>query len=115
MFDTSSWNTTELGQVIRAFTQSMGSPDNAWVVAYPYWVDTRLVGINAGFPRKDYGIWPEDLNQTENLSGAKLFLINPSDNNAVSLLQQMYPAGWLQTYDSAIEGKDFLVYLVPPQ
>jgi hypothetical protein len=115
IFDTSSWNTTELGHVIQAFTQSMGSPDNAWVVAYPYWVDTRLVGINAGFPRKDYGIWPKDLSQTENLSGAKLFLINPSDNDAVSILQQMYPQGWLQTYDSALEGKNFLVYLVPPQ
>lgn len=115
IFETSSWNTTEMGQVIRAFTQSMGSPDNAWVVAYPYWVDTRLVGINSGFPRKDYGIWPENLSQTENLGGTKLFLINPSDNNAISLLQKMYPAGWLQTYDSSKEGKDFLVYLVPPQ
>jgi hypothetical protein len=115
IFETSSWNTTELGQVVRAFTQSMGSPDNVWVVAYPYWVDTRLVGINSGFPRKDYGIWPKDLSQTENLSGAKLFLINPSDNDGVSILQQMYPQGWLQSYDSALEGKDFLVYLVPPQ
>jgi hypothetical protein len=115
IYETSSWNTSEMGEVVRSFTETMGSPDHVWLVGYPHWADSRLVGINSGYPTRDYGIFPENLSQTQDLSGAKLFLIYPNDNNTVSILQQMYPTGWLQTYDSTREGKDFLVYLVPPQ
>jgi len=54
----SVWNTSELGSVIQQFTDTVGTPDQAWVVAFPHWVDTRLVGIQAGFPAKDFAIWP---------------------------------------------------------
>lgn len=115
IYETSSWNTSEMGRVVRAFTETMGSPDNVWHMAYPHWADSRLIGVNAGYPTKDYGILPENLSQTLNQTGAKLFLIYPNDENAVSLLQQMYPTGWLRTYNSSRPGKDFLVFLVPPE
>jgi hypothetical protein len=50
VFEQSAWNTSEMGEVIRQFTTSVGSEDTAWVLAYPHWVDTRLVGMNAGYP-----------------------------------------------------------------
>ena len=70
-----------LRTAVRAFTEAMGSPDNVWLVGYPYWADSRLVGINSGFPARDYGIFPDGLPQTLNYTGAKLFLIYPTDDS----------------------------------
>ena len=111
----SSWNTTELGYVIRSFADSVGSPDSAWVVPYPYWVDTRLVGIDAGYPIKDYALWPESFSETLSVAGPKMFLIKPEDQAAIEALQEMYPKGWLTTYKSKVATKDFLIYFIPPE
>ncbi len=110
-----SWNTSEMGAVIRAFADSIGSPDTAWVVAYPYWVDTRLVGMNAGYPTKDYAIWPENLEETLAEPRPKLFLINREDAATLQALGQIYPQGSLQVFTSQVEGHDFYLYFVPPQ
>jgi hypothetical protein len=115
VFEQSSWNTSEIGQVIHQFASSVGSPDTAWVVAYPHWVDTRLVGMNAGFPLKDYAIWPEQLPDTLPDRRAKLFLARPDDTQGLQALQTLYPQGVLQEYASAVENHNFYVYFVPPQ
>lgn len=110
-----SWNTTEIGGVIRDFTGSLGEPDSAYVVAYPYWVDTRLVGINAGYPTRDYAIAPENLYATLDQPGPKLFVIYPQDESSLGALQLLYPQGYLKTYPSRVEGKDFWMYYVLPE
>ncbi|MGW8250415.1 MAG: hypothetical protein ACWGO1_07210, partial [Anaerolineales bacterium] len=115
VFAQSSWNTSEMGQVIRQFTSSVGSPDSAWVVAYPHWVDTRLVGMNAGYPLKDYAIWPDQFAETTADPGAKLFLVKPEDGQALQTLQGLYPQGVLTEYQSKLEFHNFLMYFVPPQ
>jgi hypothetical protein len=107
-----SWNTTEIGGVIRAFTHSLGEPENAYVVAYPHWVDTRLVGINAGYPTRDYAIAPEQLSETLEQPGPKLFVIYPQDESSLRALQLFYPQGYLKTYVSSVQGKDFWMYYV---
>jgi 4-amino-4-deoxy-L-arabinose transferase-like glycosyltransferase len=113
-YQLSAWNTTEMGRILEDFAGSIGAPDTAWVVAYPYWVDTRLVGINAGFPTRDTAIWPDQIAGTLEQPGPKLFLVNPSDQQGQAVLRQLYPQGFLQPYDSAVEGKDFLIFLAPP-
>ena len=112
-YELSSWNTTEMGAVVGDFGELYGSTDSAWVVAYPHWVDTRLVGMNAGDTLRDYAIWPDALENTLADPRAKLFLINPADQEAVDVLTRLYPLGALTTYDSRVE-KDFLMYVVPP-
>ena len=112
-YDLSAWNTTEMGQVVKDFGMLYGGKESAWVVAYPHWVDTRLVGMNAGDTLRDYAIWPEDLENTLTDPGAKLFLVNPADQPAVDVLIRLYPTGSLTTYDSRVD-KDFLIYAVPP-
>ena len=67
-FMANAWNTSEIGSVISQFVKKGNSPDNAFVIPFPYWVDTRLVGINAGYPRKDYALWAEDIKTTLNIS-----------------------------------------------
>ena len=113
-FMAGAWNTSQIGAVIRGFSESQGNPDTAYVVPYPHWVDTRLVGINAGYPMKDYALWPDQFETTLNEPRAKLFVINPRDEDAVHKLQELYPTGWLYLYDVELEGKDFLLYFVPP-
>jgi len=112
-YTVSAWNTSEMGKMIRAFSETIGSPESAWVVAYPHWVDTRLVGINAGYPTRDYAIWPEQFHETLSYPGTKLFLIKPENVEAIEQLQQLYPLGSLKEHTSEIEGKSFWMYFVP--
>lgn len=114
-FRLSAWNTTEMGAVIEDFSQVAGRPDQAWVVAYPYWVDTRLVGINAGMPTRDTAIQPDQLAETLPDPWAKLFLLNPQDVDSLGQLQGIYPEGRYWTYPSQTPGKEFIIFLVPPR
>ena len=109
----SAWNTSDLGRVARGFADSIGSLDTAHVVAYPYWVDTRLVGVNAGDATRDLAIAPEDLGGLVGEVRPQLFLVNTQDLSAVESLRQLFPQGHLAQFDSEQEGHDFLIYLVP--
>jgi len=111
----SAWNTSEMGKVIQQFSRSVGSPDTAWVIAYPHWVDTRLVGINAGYPTKDYAIWSDKLAETIGDPRAKLFLVKPDDAQGLQALRSLYPQGVLQEYISQVEYHNFSMFFVPPQ
>ena len=108
----SAWNTSEMGNVIHDFVVKNGDPNSAWVVAFPYWVDTRLVGINAGYPTKDYAISPDNFQDTLSDPNAKLFLIKPEDTGSIDKLQQLYPQGTLKEYSSQVEGKNFWMFFV---
>lgn len=112
-FSRSAWNTSEMGTVMRQFIDTIGSEDQTWVVRYPHWADTRLVSINAGMPLRDPGLWPDELEQTLEVSGTKLFLFKPDDHDAVITLQQLYPGGTSNVIESALDDKDFGVYFVP--
>lgn len=113
-FALSAWNSSEMGQVIRDFADTVGTPDTAWVVPYPYWVDTRLVGMNAGYPTKDYAIPPDQLQSTVSLPGPKLFLVDMEDRQTVTTLNNLYPHGFLKEFHSKYPDKDFLEFFVPP-
>ena len=84
------------------------------MVPYPHWVDTRLVGIRAGFPERDYALWPDEIYLTLDDPRVKIFLFKPEDTTAVETLRDLYPSGSMQLYHSEIEGKDFYIYFVPP-
>lgn len=114
-YQLSAWNTSEIGAVIRQFTDTIGESDSAYVVGWPYWVDTRLVAYNAGFPGKDFAIWPDQFDQTLAANGAKLFIINIQDTDSIEKLTALYPSGSLSLHKSPVEGKDFYVFVVPPQ
>ena len=80
-----------MGQVARDFISQYQIPISVWVVGYPNWVDTRLVANNAGFPGRDFELKPENISKTLSISGPKLFIINPEDQNAQATLLQLYP------------------------
>ncbi len=105
-------NTSEIGSVIHQFVDRGNSPDNAFVIPYPHWVDTRLVGINAGFPKKDYALWTEDIKTTLNIKGNKLFILIPQDRKALDTLKLLYPTAEEEFYYSRISGKNFIIISV---
>jgi hypothetical protein len=112
-FMAGAWNTSEIGRVIRGFTDSVGTDDTAFVVPFPYWVDTRLVGINAGYPQKDYALWPDKFQDTLAETRAKLFILKAEDTADLATLQALYPSGTTTTHTNPHEGKDFFIFFVP--
>jgi hypothetical protein len=113
-FMAGAWNTSQIGSIIKGYSNSIGNADHAYVVPSPHWVDTRLVGINAGYPTKDYALWPEQFNQLNIDEDGKLVIFKPDNQEALDLLQTMFPNGILYNYDSGFVGKDFYIYQIPP-
>jgi len=114
-FMAGAWNTSQIGSVIKGFSQSTGNLDSAFVVPSPHWVDTRLVGINAGYPTKDYALWPDQFNQLLMIDGEKLIILKPDNTEALNQLRIMFPNGILYNFDSGYDGKDFYIYHIPPK
>ncbi|NPV86389.1 MAG: hypothetical protein HPY45_10325 [Anaerolineae bacterium] len=108
-----AWNTSDIGHVIRAYADSIGSKDSAYVVPYPHWVDTRLVGVNAGYGPQDYALPRERIEETLAFMGPKLFIVNTADEETLIQLKKLYPKGTQKLFDSSLEGKDFIMYFVP--
>ncbi|MBN1538459.1 MAG: glycosyltransferase family 39 protein [Anaerolineales bacterium] len=110
----SAWNTSEMGKVLGDFSRTIGSPETIWVVAYPYWVDTRLVGMQAGYPALDTAINPDQISETVADPRPKLFLVSPDDVTGLETLRDLYPDGSLKKYQSRVETKDFWMFFAPP-
>ncbi|MCJ7567222.1 MAG: glycosyltransferase family 39 protein [Anaerolineales bacterium] len=113
LYRRSAWNTSEAGAVIRNFAESIGYYETAHVVAYPHWVDTRLVGINAGQPTRDYAISEESFADTIFESRPQLFLLHPDDEESLQKLKELHPFARVTEYPNIIEGKNFIILSVP--
>jgi hypothetical protein len=115
-----SWNTSDMGRVIKEFEQTYGTTENVWIVPWEHWVDTRLPGVWAGIPDRDLAVWPEQLTDTLQLPEPKLFMFkanleDPSanDQQSMDVLKMLYPNGQLRMFDSDIPGHDFWIFVVP--
>ncbi len=122
LFRQSSWNSSDMGKVIKEFGETYGRTDTVWVVPFPYWVDTRLPGVWAGVPNKDFAMWREDIESSVELGRPKLFMVkasledpNANDQASLDLLKLLYPSGQLRLFDSEIPGHDFWIFFVPNQ
>ncbi len=111
-FKIRAWNTSEIGAVIRQFSDTIGDEYQAWVVPYPYWVDTRLVGIQVVNRVKDYALWPSEIYTTESAPAPKLYIYKPDDEEAIQVLQELYPDGIIERFQSDVDGRDFMLYYV---
>jgi hypothetical protein len=111
-FTRGAWNTSDMGKVIRAFVAAGNPVENAWVIPFPYWVDTRLVGIQSGYPTRDAALWRDQLPNSLKVTGNKLFIVKDEDIDSLNALHEMYPSGALNKFTSPIEGKNFWIYTV---
>jgi hypothetical protein len=110
----SLWNATEMGTVLREFVAEGGDAANAYHVPYPWWVDTRNIGINAGYPR-----WANSLSGDKWLGShavgdrPKIYFLFPDDVASLRRLVWLFPRGQIEIFDSPWEGKDFVIFRVP--
>ena len=119
-FRNSSWNSSDMGKVVKEFEQVYGTSDTVWIVPFPHWVDTRLPAVWAGIPNRDMAVWRENLPSTLDFTGPKLFMVradleNPdgNDQETLDVLESLYPGGQLRMFDSDVPGHDFWIYSVP--
>ncbi|MBL8077145.1 MAG: glycosyltransferase family 39 protein [Anaerolineales bacterium] len=109
----SNWNTRDMGVLMKDFIDKGGSPDQAWIIPYPFWADTRLPLFWAGAVyRGESAITPDLLPATVPLPGAKLFLFNLEDSATMQTLQTLYPNGVLTMYQTEIPSKNFYIFRV---
>jgi hypothetical protein len=111
-FKQSAWNTSEIGRVIKDFENEYGQTETVWVVPYPHWVDTRLPGVWAGVPNRDFALFPEFLPDSLAYAAPKMFIYWHEDTETERILKQLYPNGELTRYTSSFENKDFFIYFV---
>lgn len=115
-YTANAWNTKKIGGVIHGFDQSIGNQANAYVVPFPHWVDTRLVGIAGGFPERDFALQRTEIAnfaepQAENRP--LLFIVKDTDVETDVELRRVFPNIEMQLYQGTAPGKDFRVYFVP--
>jgi hypothetical protein len=102
-----------MGLLMKDFINKGGSPDQAWIIPFPYWADTRLPLFWAGtIYRGESSIAPDQLAGTTDLPGAKLFILNIEDAANLELLQELYPQGTATIYQAEIPSKNFYVFRV---
>ena len=111
-FASGSWNTSEMGQVISDFRDKYGQTDSVWVVPFPYWVDTRLPGVWAGIPDRDFALFQDHLSESLAVPAPKMFIYWNADVETERILKELYPNGKISRYTSAIKDKDFFIFMV---
>lgn len=116
----SSWNTSDMGKVLKEFETTYGTTQTVWIVPWPHWVDTRLPAAWAGIPNRDLAVQPDHLPDTIQVPGPKLFMFranieDPAENDQQSMdvLKMLYPQGQLRLFDSDVPGHDFWIFTVP--
>jgi len=119
-FRSGSWNSSEMGVVIKQFEETYGQTDTVWIVPFPHWVDTRLPGVWAGIPNRDFAMWRENLSTTLQLTGPKLFLVKAdtqvpeaNDQETLDALNALYPEASLELHHSDVVGHDFWIFSAP--
>jgi hypothetical protein len=106
-------NTSDAGEVVRGFAETVGTYDTAHVIPFPYWMDTTLVGIQAGQGVRNLATWPDELEELASEPLPQLFILHKDDTDSLDLLQWLFPEGTLKRWEAEIDSRDFLIYSVP--
>jgi hypothetical protein len=122
-----SWKPyTAMAQPLKAFAQGEGSYGNAFLIAWPHWLDHRILGTSAGDIH-----WPNGLVNREGVFSFLLlnadspyaydpdrplfFMYNHADDDSEIWLQAVFPQGEAHTETVANRPElDFRVFIAPP-
>ncbi len=109
----SAWNSTEMAKVLKGFATSVSDYEHVYIKAWPYWVDTRTVGINLGDPHWNNVLMKiEQANAQASDPVPKMYLLSPADVGSLKFLEQLYPKGHHYVYHSRTPTRDFVVFWV---
>ncbi len=113
-FRINSENASELGLFMKEFVSSIGRPEDAYFIPYPYWVDDRIVNIAAGFPiDSEHYVFPENIPTFEFSGRPTLFLLLATDVESLEALKLKFPNGYYATVSSSYPNHDFIYFIVP--
>lgn len=127
---------SEAGAILKGFALSGGGYGNAFVLAYPYWWDYRIVGLEAGLLDWPNGVKDPDGDNNPRLPAdtlpalllenywrtdayrfdpdrGLLFFVNLADTDQLDRLQDMFPQGWVAVHRSYQPNEDFILFNVP--
>jgi hypothetical protein len=108
------WNSTEVGNLVRKFLDNGNKIQQVFVLAFPNWVDSRIVAITAGHPEVNPYLASENIKDTANFTQPLMFLMHQDDTIDLEILQSLYPQGILNRYTSDnAPSHDFWAYFVP--
>jgi hypothetical protein len=110
-----SWNSTDVAATVRAFADSVGDLEHAWILLYPHWVDTRNVAINLGeIAWQDHTLPNAEAVMAHVGDGAsKLYVLNPNDRDNLTRLQEIFSNGQMRTFRACTPNHDFVTWYVP--
>lgn len=113
-YRTSSWNSSEVAAEIKAFGNSVGDYDHAYIMLFPHWVDTRNVAINIGRIGWDQTIpTADDLEQMADDPANKLIVLNIADEKNLARLMEIFPNAQMRVFHSRTPKRDFVLLYVP--
>ena len=113
-YSQSSWNTAEIGQTVKDFEEAYGSGAKVWLIGYPYWVDGRVVAIEAGQPQNDLSLTRDQIAETITFNGPKLIIFKAQDAESQAVLQSTYPSGLISVRVNENPEKNFSLFMVIP-
>lgn len=108
-FYANAWNTSEIGEDVRYFTELGNQASNAYVIPFPHWVDTRLVGIQAGFPERDFALAFDQIDEALPAEGNKLFIFKEDDQATLDKINTLFPDAFLELRQSKIPDKNYWI------
>jgi hypothetical protein len=109
-----SENASELGEFMRQFAASIGTPEDVYLIPYPYWVDDRIMNIAAGFPiDAQHYLFQEQIADFTFSGRPTLFLLLAEDAESLEILKLKFPDGYYATIVSAFPNHDFIYFVVP--
>lgn len=110
-------NTTEIARAIRGAAVVGVSPEDAYVIDAPHWLDVRNIGIALG----DIEWWPahnvrvgEPLPQ-QPPSRPLLLILNSSDTERLAEVERAFPNGHVTRHPAEVPSQTFLTVWVPAQ
>ncbi len=111
----SSWNSSEVAAAVRAFADSIGDTEHAWILLFPHWVDTRNVAINLGeIDWQNHTLANADAAESQAQDNTnKLYILNPKDESNLARLQEIFPSAQIRIYHSRTPNHDFVLFYVP--
>ncbi|MCE7948911.1 MAG: hypothetical protein DYG88_15930 [Chloroflexi bacterium CFX4] len=118
----------QVGLIMRGFAESTGALGNAFMIAFPNWLDHRALAIEAGDPQWGNGVLREDvisriLDFLRFNMGTRfelrpdrqmLFFFNPADETLVEELSAVFPNGTVIHIPAFKPDRDFNLYVTPP-
>lgn len=112
-------NASDAANLINSFFRLGGPTGNAFYVGYPYWFDSRLIGMWLGdldWPHTvQHDELPRVLEDHRQRPGPKLYLVHPNDRPSLSALVRTYPRGWQALIPrSRCDGLGVVVFWSPP-